>query len=433
MLNANKASPPAPSTPQRSSPAPSDRLAVSEDRRANGRISLDIPREHMDQSSPSLTNFNGAGSVTPRASTMRMPWSNPKPRPTSMMAFSPPRSAARSRSPPKVMVQSPKSPPKSFEPEIHSPRPSRPLSHAALDSPSPPVSATNGTTKFFKMPSRDATPALDSKPLFPSHPVTSPAADPRKNERPTSSAPPVPPPVNRAGKPKIASKSFSADQPATRATLAPENTSEPTDVSPFSTPPSSSGGSAKGEPSPPTIPGFSKPKYMGPKDGYFPAPPVHHSLADKLQPSDSRSSTGQHSKQTAPLPSPSDLPEVRPTLPARREKDNFDMRKSVQLQRVPPPDLPVRRSFDQSRSTGFANETNNKFMPPPRRTQTATGASFSGPAKSLEPPKPPPPRNSGEMKRPAPAQAFVPKPVRNPTPMTLMNPIMCLKNSQSLL
>ncbi|KAH8731924.1 Endonuclease/exonuclease/phosphatase [Phaeosphaeriaceae sp. PMI808] len=333
-----------------------------------------------------------------------MPWSNSKPRPTSMMVFSPPKSPTRSTSPPKVMVQSPKSPPKTSEGQIHSPRPSRPTSHAALDSPSPSASSTNGT-RTFKLPSRDATPALDSRPLFPSNLAATPTADPRKGERSTASAPPVPPPINRAGKPKIPNKSISGEQ-GLRATLAPDASEDPAHVSPFSTPPSSS----EGETSPPPVPGLSKPKYMGPKDGYFPPPPVHYSVADMLQPSSSRAASSQQSiKHMAPLPSPSDMPDRRPTLPVRREKDNFDMRKSVQLQRVPPPDLPVRRSLDQSRPTNLVSEADNKFMPPPRRTQTSSGANFSNSAKSsLEPPPRPPPRNSGEMKRPVPASLAQP-------------------------
>ncbi|KAH7396114.1 Endonuclease/exonuclease/phosphatase [Pyrenochaeta sp. MPI-SDFR-AT-0127] len=321
-----------------------------------------------------------------------MPWSNSKPRPTSMMAFSPPRSPTRS--PPKVTVQSPKSPPKSFDSPIHSPRPSRPTSHAVLDSPSPQVQASNGA-KSFKIPSRNPTPAIDSKPLFPTTSAAVPSADPRKSDRSVASAPPVPPPINRAGKPKMQTKSHSTDV-ATRASLAPENSSEPVDVSPFSTPPSSSEGSVKGDPSPPVIPGFSKPKMT--KDGYFPPPPVHHSMAEKLQPTDFRATGGQSQKKVAPLPSPSDMPEDRPALPVRREKDNFDLRRSVQLQRAAPPELPVRRSFDQSRPNA---EASNQFNPP-RRTKTTNGITLSSSAKTLEPPKPPPPRNSAEMKRPAP-------------------------------
>lgn len=394
-MGANKPAPPTPSTPRQRSPAVADRLAVSdESRRSDGRISLDIPREYGGRPSPSMVDTSATGTLTPRASTMRAPWSSSKQRPTSMMAFAKPPSPTRSRSPPKVTIQSPRSPPKSFDSPIHSPQPSRPTPHAALDSSSPSPSNTNGA-KTWKIPSRGTTPGLDSKPLFPSSSVSIPTTDPDKKDRVTASAPPVPPPVNRAGKPKIHGKSQSVNPPQ-RSTLAPESSTEPADVSPFSTPPSS-----EGEPSPPAIPGFSKPKFMGPKEGYFQPPPVHHSVAEKLNNSNLRASSPQNSRAMSPLPSPSDMPELRPALPVRREKDTYDMRKSVQLQRAPAPDLPVRRSFDQSRPLPSAADVSNKFMPPPRRTHTVNMVPSATSSRTLEPPKPPPPRNSGEMKRPS--------------------------------
>lgn len=79
------------------------------------------------------------------------------------------------------------------------------------------------------------------------------------------------------------------------------------------------------------------------------------------------------------------------------------MRKSMVLQRPAAPEPPVRRSMDTFRSPAMVAESTNKFMPPPRRTQTVEMYS-SAPAelgKSLEPPKPPPPRSSGEFRRPA--------------------------------
>ena len=218
------------------------------------------------------------------------------------------------------------------------------------------------------MPSRNGTPGVDAKPVFPSHTGNGPSNDPRKGDRPVSSAPPAPPPVNRAGKPKIPPKPISVDG-AARTNLAPEATSDAVDVSPFSTPPSSSGDSVKGEPSPPVISGFSKPKFTPSNNGYFPAHPPS---------TDSRIPGKQPFKKTMPPPSPNDLPEDRPSLPMRREKDNFDLRKSVQLQRAAPPDLPVRRSFDQTRPGQLVQETNNKFMPPPRRNNT-TGAISASP------------------------------------------------------
>ncbi|KAI8933278.1 hypothetical protein NX059_009906 [Plenodomus lindquistii] len=390
LLSTNNKSAPAP-------PASSAPPAQHSPARTDGRISLDIPRDSVGRTSPSVVDYNGTASVTPRPRTGRMPWSNSsKPRPTSMMAFSPPRSPTRS--PPKVLVQSPRSPAKTPDAQqIHAPRPERPKSHAALDSPTPAVGTSNGT-RNFKLPSREPTPGLDSKPVFPSHSKAASVSDPRKNDRPPSSAPTVPPPINRAGKPKIPPKSQSVDQ-AARASLAPETSSDAADISPFSTPPSSSG-SGKEDPSGPVIAGFSKPKYNASKDSYFPPPPVHHAVAEKLPPNEPRLKGLQAPKKTEPLPSPSDLPEARPVLPMRREKDNFDLRKSVQLQRAAPPDVPVRRSFDQSRPATLVAETNERFMPPPRRTKTTGPSIPTSPAKQLEPPKPPPPRSSGEMRRP---------------------------------
>lgn len=135
-------------------------------------------------------------------------------------------------------------------------------------------------------------------------------------------------------------------------------------------------------------------------NGYFAAAPASNAVAENHPFADPRPVGKQALKKTMPPPSPTDMPEDRPSLPTRREKDNFDLRKSVQLQRAPPPDLPVRRSFDQTRPGQMVQEANNKFMPPPRRTNT-TGAISASPGKALEPPKPPPPRNSGEMRRPS--------------------------------
>ncbi|KAH9875981.1 hypothetical protein IAQ61_003446 [Plenodomus lingam] len=398
----NRSAPPvASATPRQRSPGSTERLAPEDSKRSDGRISLDIPRESLGRTSPSVLDYNGTGSVTPRSNTVRMPWNNSKPRPTSMVAFSPPTSPTRSptRSPPKVLVQSPKSPAKTPDAhQIHSPGPSRVASHEALRSPAAFATTSNGA-RSFKIPSREAPPGLDSKPFFPSHTKSPSVNDPRKNDRSAPSASMAPPPINRAGKPKIPAKSQSVDQTA-RASLAPETSSDAADVSPFSTPPSSSG-SGKEETSPPVISGLSRTKFNAAKDGYFPPPPVHPVIAEKLPPNEPRLKGFQPSKKPDPLPSPSDMPEARPVLPMRREKDNFDLRKSVQLQRAAPPDLPVRRSFDQFRSSAFAAETNERFIPPPRRTNTTAGSISTSPAKQLEPPKPPPPRNSGEMRRPA--------------------------------
>ncbi|KAF2177462.1 DNase I-like protein [Zopfia rhizophila CBS 207.26] len=407
MLNANK-SPPAPS-PRQASPSTADQLATPGDhRRTDGRISLDIPMENVSRTStPNTADFSGSGLATPRGRTLRTPWSNPKPRPTSMVAFSPPRSPTRS--PPKVTVQSPRSPPKSSESQIHSPIPSRTLPQTTLDSGVPRSNSpqSNGA-KNFKIPSRNATPAIESKqtPFLQSSAVWTNSVDLQRsanidqelNSKSQSVGPAgVPPPINRAGKPKILSKSHSVE-PATRSKLAPEPTVDSFEerVSPFSTPPSSSEGS-------PSIPEHSKPKITSIRDSYFHSSPKHHSVADKIPPPEARTVGTPPMKKTLPtrMPLSSDLPEDRPGLPPRR--DNIDMRKSMVISRPAPPDPPVRRSMDTFRPSALVAETNNRFMPPPKRTQTFSIPSTTT-TQTLQPPKPPAPRNSGEFKRPIPAQ-----------------------------
>jgi hypothetical protein len=347
LSNASKPSTPRhPSPLSAPSPAAVDRLA--QDRRNDGRMSLDIPRQHTGRaSSPSVADYSGNGSVTPRGGSLRTPWTTPKPRPTSMVAFTPP---SPTRSPPKLAVISPKSPPRTSEPQIYEPLPSRTLGHSTLNSP-----------------------------------AASPSGDPRKSgtfERPLGSAPPVPPPINRAGKPKMLTKAPSMEPPA-RMSLAPDHDAEGHDrVSPFSTPPSSHEGSPAKEGS-------------GARDGYFPPPPLHHSVAEKISSSDPRTIVATSSSKMATPPPPrspmtNDRPEDRPALPVRRERDNFDLRRSMVIQRAVPPEPPVRRSMDMSRPS-----TINHRMPPPRRESTANIMS----GRSLEPPKPPPPRNSGEFRR----------------------------------
>ncbi|KAF1954198.1 DNase I-like protein [Byssothecium circinans] len=391
-------------------------------------MSLDIPRDNRENGgrtpSPSVVDYSGPGPAASREVTPRAAWSTPKARPTSMVAYNSPPSPTRS--PPKLTVVSPKSPPRTSELHTHSPLPSSTLPHSSLDSPALINFPPNGA-KNFKIPTQQNTPALESKPLFPANTTASPSGDPRKSgtfERPTAS-PSVPPPINRAGKPKILSKLPPPIEPTTRTTLAPDHDADGRDrVSPFSTPPSSHEGSPQREETVPTQVGHSRAKSKVPRDGYFPPPPLHHSVADKVPHSDPRTIVGtQPSKAAPPTPTPTqpaanDRAVDRPVLPARRERDNFDLRKSVVIQRPIPPEPPVRRSLDASRPSGLGISSHDRFMPaPPRRTSTANLLSI-GSAKSLEPPKPPPPRNSGEFRRsgemmrpsPIPAQAQAQQP-----------------------
>jgi hypothetical protein len=398
--------------PRQPSPGAPNHLATPEDQgRHDGRISLDIPRENgTAPPTPDQTNYSGTVSTaTPRGRSLRTPWSTPKTRPSSMMAFSPPR--ALTRSPPKVEIHSPVSPGKSPSP-VHSPLPGRSLPRSSYESPTPGSPYSNGRG-FFKMPGRSGTPVLESSPKLQSTSTLASSSDPRKSgvfdrSKPAASAPPVPPPINRAGKPKILNKSHSAE-PTTRstsATLAPDPTFDGfgESASPFSTPPSSSEGSpTKGEELPPDIPMQSKPKSSVKRDGYFPPPPMHHTVAERLPPSDVRVTGNQALKKPMSnhIRATSDLPQDRPSLPMR--KDNHDMRKSMVIGR--PPEPPVRRSLDTYRPPSAFAEADSQFKPPPKRTNTLPSSSVSPPSKALEPPRPPPPRNSGEFRRPAAAPA----------------------------
>ncbi|KAF2746017.1 DNase I-like protein [Sporormia fimetaria CBS 119925] len=320
------------------------------------------------------------------------------------MSYPPPRSPTRrspTKSPPKVLVQSPRSPPKTSPTRVHAPLPSRSHQHVFFDSPTS-YGPGSGSTHGFKIPSRRQTPSSESHrgPLLQSSAIPSPG-DPRKPSSPAVGPPHVPPPVNRAGKPKIFStpKSQPAES-ASRETLAPEPVSElPEDrVSPFSTPPSSNG-SAKDELSP-TDP--SPPKGPISKDSYFPSMKSRPN-AGRLTPLDTRLKY-QSSNRGALSPTRigGDSAEDRPGIPPRPE--GREMRRSAILSRSVAPEPPVRRSMDTARPAPTVSETNDRFMPPPRRTQTmATPEPVI--SRSLRAPKPPPPRNSGEMKRPIPSPA----------------------------
>ncbi|PVH91353.1 DNase I-like protein [Periconia macrospinosa] len=364
--------------------------------------------------------------MTPRGTaSLRNPWNTPKARPISMVACSSPPSP--SSSPPKLTIISPKSPPRPSDSHIHSPLPSRSFPHSALDSPAQstfPGGANghgNGNgAKNFRIPTRVTTPAVESKPFLSASQNASPSGDPRKSglfDRHAASAPPVPPPINRAGKPKIPSKPASIEVSA-RTTLAPEQEEIVDRVSPFSTPPSSHDGSPRREE---MDTGHARTRSGIPREkgSYFPPPPLHHAVADRIPATDPRGSISSQPVKIAAAPPPKQLPprnrpeDQPPALPARRERDNVDLRKSMVIQRPIPPEPPVRRSMDTFRPSSLAVD---RLMQPPRRTSTINVMTGASATKSLEPPKPPPPRNSGEFRRstdaarphPAPAQVQQP-------------------------
>ncbi|OCK79528.1 DNase I-like protein [Lepidopterella palustris CBS 459.81] len=418
MLNVNKP----PSTASTASPRqPSPhRLEQLEDQRSrfDGRVSLDIPRDNGPHtSSPQMLDFSGPGPLTPGARAPRTPLSKPKPRPSSMVAISPPRS------PPRVTIQPPRSPPKPPEPHIHAPTPSRAIPPSSLEPlGSRSSSPQSNDARHFRIPSRSSTPALEAKqaPFLHSTAVLTNSIDPRKPlpfDRESSSKiqsptpnPGVPPPINRAGKPKITSKLPSYTESGTRATLAPDLTVDASEerVSPFSTPPSSEGSVPGDEPPPPSTNEQTRARMPSAKytassrDNYFAPPPKQYSTSDKNRNTDARSFGFQPAKQATSFRAQleRDLPEDRPGLPPRR--DSVDFRSSLSMSRQRP-EPPVRRSMDQFRPS--MSDTTSKFMPPPKRTQTFAAQSPSA-SQALRPPNSirSVSRTSSEMRRPIPAQ-----------------------------
>ncbi|KAF2673891.1 DNase I-like protein [Microthyrium microscopicum] len=406
--------------------------------RGNVRASLDIPRPHgLYNSSAHQAQLESMVSPVREDSGPQTP--RTKARPASMISMSP------SRSPPRVYVDSPKSnlrlqtrPTNIFQspPDIRT-------SQTTSGSPTSPTAPNR-----FKLPNRVGTPVVDSPsmPLFQPSPRVIPVTDPRKPSsrisptRGTASANnSVPPPINRAGKPKA----FSTPQPRKMndSLAAPVNHDIDEDkVSPFSTPPSE----PESPPAldlPPPIPEFSKPKQTPvaqARDNYFSRPPRRQ--AEEHPPPIKPPRPTQHVDEPAtPLRGDRILPP--PILPPRR--DNVQEKQPPQPPQsrarsphpplppqsrarspkppFPPPEPPVRRSMDQEPRSTQRNVTDvsrpsldndmitrhrnqdPRNLIPPRRTATTKDLSSLPP-----PPRPPrtdtlnnarrqsPPRLSGD-------------------------------------
>lgn len=332
-------------------------------------------------------------------------------------------------SPPGITVNSPYAPKPYSQvstPNISS-RPSRESFLASRGSQ--PPSPTSGTNKGFKWPSRTGTPILDSRQA----PFFSPASpagftpDPQKvipldrdsPARTSSSAAVVPPPINRAGKPKIFGKGIpggSTKQFNGSLAPGPRNEREEDRISPFSTPPSEHEElpSAESSPTyPPPVPLNSKPdpSHRPARDSYFAQPPspIHHSGQEpraRQSRSDLSHSWAQSLKLSNQGAMQEDTSKQRPGLPPRREESTDGMvparSKSPRSRRPPPPpppEPPFRKSMEAfssstvrpvyegssvrvpmdtlASSKSSVADANARFLPPPKRTQTLGQTSTS--------------------------------------------------------
>ncbi|KAI9834545.1 MAG: hypothetical protein M1819_002921 [Sarea resinae] len=191
----------------------------------------------------------------------------------------------------------------------------------------------------------------------------------------------VPPPVNRADKPKVPIKppsiAMKAPPDALLSSKVPNSSDER--VSPFSTPPSSEDGHDDETPPRPNILTRGKIKASpGVPESHFEPPPVHHSVADM------RRMQASHATARSPsLPAArqrphvmtrsvtSHAPEARPGLPPRRDVSAMEARAAKPL--LPPPaELPPRHSLDASRpSPALIAASTSNLMAPPKRNFTS--------------------------------------------------------------
>ena len=345
-----------------------------------------------------------------------------------MGALSPPRS------PPIVTVDSPRSPP------FYSGRTS-PVIPASSSRPRSPgfearhhINRSNsplgGAARPFKLPSRAGTPSLDSSttPSLPasSSPLTT--SDPRKItgwESPprgtsTSSAGgSVPPPINRAGKPKIFQTPPARKVSESLAAPGPSSEDHDERISPFSTPPSEPE-SPPDEGHPPAIPESSKPRpsVRSPiRERFFARTPHRSREFDAPPPATPSRSNPIGMQPNGHLDRNDPSHEDAPRLPPRRDATTPQIRNRSPRPPHPPPDPPIRRSMDQmsvastlrnaeipraSLDTQRTLVNDTRVLIPPRRSQISGNAAKENtaiPRVSHLPPPPPPPRISGESKR----------------------------------
>lgn len=378
------------SKPSSGAPQTSSQLLHSQnDNRALERTSLDIPRRVsplLDPGNVIISDSQTAARITNKHAFQPQRKSSSLPRrPTSMNLIS------SSRSPPTVTIDSPLSPPKSFAlPKV--PHPSqvlnssppglpvaKPRSPRAL--PIPPPHSTdvspNRETGNYSHPARnvlhDSKSPADSTGIF------------RAN--PTSSS--VPPPVNRAEKPKFPSKPpekrnnpyFERGLPIGSRRVSPFRNLSSSDDSPESDSARSRQGS------------WDASKVE--KESYFQSAPVHRyaqkgNLGDVGGSIQSLSKLGDRQKSSIqPSSSPSDVQPFQPRLPPRQEGNQ-----KLQQPSTPRPTSMLNRARTEqvvrqenltthlkpripsahSNIPTDANSSLPEFMPPPKRSQTSMNA-----------------------------------------------------------
>ncbi|RDL36447.1 uncharacterized protein BP5553_05799 [Venustampulla echinocandica] len=258
-----------------------------------------------------------------------------------------PRTKPTVTMPPSVTIQPPQSPPKGKVLNLNL---STPSPYLTTDVPLSAASA-GSSPRHFRIPSRPHTPLLDPRkpPSSPSSRPPSPPPPRRSGEfRRNSSFQSLPPPVNRAEKPKIASKPFSLGYWSDAATLVPPHSPIIDEKSsPFSSPPNSRR-SGENEIFAPPLPGprpAIRPEahsVTSATQRSFEPPPVHYAVANKRKDQDI------NGLSRTPIPVQV-TGEQRPALPTRPQATSEIPipRSASRNSMLPPP--PPRPSMDRTR------------------------------------------------------------------------------------
>lgn len=299
----------------------------------------------------------------------------PKPRPVSTAYPLTPR-----HSPPTVSVQSPASPPRTLDVRVTNATPSKSPPPSTVSTPGSNHVSPAGSVRHFRTPSRVTTPALEARmsAFLQASQSSENLSDPASHgeQRPKSPNFGVPPPVNRAGKPKLGNLPSASVE-----SLAPGNgvPAQKDGISPFSTPPSSADSTSHVEQTLPVPSSNSKSRNQSSLHGYFagvvaprPAPvqarnPSPQRPARPLDSKSLNSSRLQQIPQKAPIPFQDGTDEEGvPALPPRPDRDVASGRTSpARLNKIP-----ARQSIDiPRRASAVLASTDASMLPPPRRTQ----------------------------------------------------------------
>ncbi|MCJ1390181.1 hypothetical protein MMC18_003039 [Xylographa bjoerkii] len=330
-----------------------------------GRSSLDVSRRGLAwnvstqvQSGGKEKRSNTSGSTISRSVENG---NVSRQRPVSMGPLSPPRT------PPVVQVISPHNstrmplmpPPSAFSP-----------GNTVTKSPNPPAVPPART------PNRSPRPSAPIQPSSISEPASKPTSVASSSQVSLGATSSMPPPVNRADKPKLPSKRSTADSQTGWRSLEPVEATKHDRVSPFSTPPSSAEGSPEIEHrGMNVIAGIqaSKPASRTRTDSYFPPPPTHHTVEAKREarntstPYTSRSRNAKDNGFNSGSSHSLNLSDQAPVLSVNRvpldlESDPTKRSDSI---RAPQPrrTIPMR-----PHAASQVTRSSTDFLPPPRRS-----------------------------------------------------------------